>query len=93
MPNFDEDDSITAYWRDVRAMRQQCSAENRKNGPAILEQHGISFVTKNGGAHLIISHNGHMIDYWPGTKRFVFRTAEFKGHGVYKLLKLLGINL
>lgn len=79
------------YFRDVRAIKQQKRADNRKRGPEILAEHGISFQIRNDGAHLVVSHGGIVVDYWPGTGKFIFRDGD-KGRGVFTLLKRLGVK-
>lgn len=64
-------------------------ANNRASSPEVLRQRGIPFESKNGGAHLIVTLGELVIDFWPGTGKFITRGANSKtGRGVFNLLKL-----
>jgi hypothetical protein len=71
--------------------RKEKRAFNRERGPEILKEHGVSFAIKNNGAHLIVQHGGKVVDYWPGTGKFIFRDGG-EGRGVFTLLKALGMK-
>lgn len=64
-------------------------ANNRESSPRILAERGISFESKNEGAHLIVTIGGMVVDFWPGTGKFITRGPKSKtGRGVFNLLKL-----
>ena len=86
------DDSLGDYFRDVKTIKQQKRESNRIRGVELLNKHGIAFVAKNDGAHLIVTHNGRTADYWPGTGKFIFRDRG-KGRGIFSLLKIFGIEV
>lgn len=68
-------------------------ADNRDRSAAILDRLGVSFESKNGGAHLIVTHDGKTVDFWPGTGKFIQRQSGARhGRGVFNLMKLLGIQ-
>lgn len=67
-------------------------AGNRENSAEILTQRGVSFTPKNGGAHLIVNHNGKVADFWPGTGKYQVRGAGPYKRGVFNLLKDLGVT-
>ncbi len=64
-------------------------AANRQGSAEILTARGIEFESKNGGAHLIVRHNGKVADCWPGTGRWIFRGGAPSGRGVMNLLREL----
>lgn len=65
-------------------------ARNRASSPAILLSHGITFVSKNAGVHLIVSHNGKVVDFWPGTGKWIGRgNGAAVGRGVFNLIREL----
>jgi len=68
-------------WRDDGKRRR---ARNRENSPRILREHGISFVTRNDGAHLIVMDK---VDFWPGTGKWIVRETGRSGRGVYGLIR------
>lgn len=70
----------------MREYSQEKRANNRDGSKKILEGAGINFESKNFGAHLIVEN---IIDFWPGTGKFIDRRNKFKGRGVRNLLKQL----
>lgn len=88
----DDDDDMGAMWREVKALRAVKRASNREASATLLKSRGISFESKNWGAHLIVTHSGTIVDFWPGTGKFIFRNKSHKGHGIFNLLKLLHIT-
>ena len=59
---------------------------NRNNAPLILTEAGIQFQERNHGAHLIVSGSKCLIDYWPGTGKWISRKG-INGRGVRSLIK------
>ena len=57
-----------------------------------LKELGVSFEKKNGGVHLIVSHNNYVVDFWPSTGKFKFRNKSNYGRGLLSLIKQLGIK-
>lgn len=92
MATIDDDDSLGDYFRDLRAVQQQQRGTNRERGAEILLAIGVSFESKNFGAHLVVSHAGQTVDYWPGTGKYIFRNRTRKGRGIFRLLRALGIE-
>lgn len=82
-------------YRVLREISQEKRRENRENGAALLERAGVQFMTHNYGAHLIVTHRGRSVDFWPGTGKWATRSGGPKcsGRGVFKLLKFLGAEL
>lgn len=89
-------------WRAHQQAGQQRRANNRITSPRILATYGVSFTSHNGGGHLIIRHGDAVVDFWPGTGKYVPRTlgtiepggtltkADSKaGRGVRNLLRML----
>jgi len=50
-------------WRELKAERQLKRADNRDASARNLTDAGIPFETSNGGAHLIVSHAGLVVDF------------------------------
>ncbi len=63
-------------------------ANNRDSAPKALEGACISFESKNYGAHLIVSHKNVVVDYWPGTGKWIARKGK-KGRGIKNLINYL----
>ena len=72
-----------ALIRQLSVMRR---GENRIRGSERLTEYGISFESKNNGAHLIVEN---LIDYWPGTGLFIARKSKTRGRGMHNMLKTL----
>ncbi|MOA03684.1 hypothetical protein D3C78_1232040 [compost metagenome] len=67
---------------------QERRERNRKSSAQVLADRGIAFMSKNGGAHLIVSHEGEVADFWPGTGKFAVRGGK-SGRGVFRLIEIL----
>lgn len=55
-------------------------ARHRQSSPEMLRVAGIAFEAKNAGAHLIVSHNGQIVDFWPGTGLWRTRPHDKREH-------------
>lgn len=62
-------------------------ANNRESSPKILQERGITFELKNNGAHLVVTHNNKVADFWPGTGKYQVRGSGKYKRGVFNLLK------
>jgi hypothetical protein len=74
---------------DFKIMREAGKlkrASNRELSADYLKAYGISFESKNNGAHLIVMNK---IDFWPGTGRWIVRATKKRGFGVKNLVKRL----
>ena len=71
---------------------KQRRANNRAQSAKLLTGHGLQFESKNLGSHLIVTHKDRIVDFWPGTGKFVFRGKTKHHRGVFKLLNMLGVN-
>lgn len=63
-------------------------ANNRKQSAQLLTERGVEFESKSAGVHLIVTARDGLVDFWPGTGKFIPRFAGRKGRGVFNLLKL-----
>ena len=57
-----------------------------KASAKVLAEHNVSFSSKSGGKKLVVSHNGKVADFWPGTGDWCIRGAGFGPRGVFQLL-------
>ena len=74
----------------LREARQEKRRENTERSTALLNSRGVAFVSKNAGAHLIVSHRGVIVDFWPATGLWIPRdTRHPRGRGVKPLLTFL----
>jgi len=76
-------------WNEVG---QEKRRDNRETSRFLLEDKKIKFVNKNMGAHLIVTGKNGLIDFWPGTGKFIQRKPKRTGRGVFNLLKLCGLQ-
>lgn len=73
------------FWRYVNAARQEKRADNRESSPKVLKEKGIEFTEHNNGAHLVVKKGAELIDFLPGTGKWISRKGK-RGHGVFKLV-------
>jgi hypothetical protein len=46
---------------------------NREYGVSMLKKCGVTFSEHNNGFHLVVRHNGMVLDYWPSTGKWRLR--------------------
>ena len=85
----DIDRAVEIGWK---AESEERRAKNRQGSAELLAERGIQFEAKNMGAHLIVSHEGKVADFWPGTGKYIPRGGGRPGRGVFNLLKLLVVK-
>ena len=71
----------------MNVTRKQKKLNNIKSSRHILNRAGISVEVRNGGNHLIIHALRGIIDFWPSTGKFVWRSTQESGRGVFNLIK------
>lgn len=77
----------------LKAESIQRRATNRERSAALLTSLGVDFKSCNDGAHLIVTHEGTTVDFWPGTGKYKSRAPGTPyGRGVFHMLKLLGVD-
>jgi hypothetical protein len=74
-------------FRELREASKARRAANRELSTEMLKTAGVRFQVSNGGAHLIVDG---VVDFWPGTGRFIHRTTKASGRGVRNMLKTIG---
>jgi hypothetical protein len=81
------------YFDDLRAVSQDKRRKNREWSAEYLRKLGINFTTNNGGVHLMISQQETIVDFWPGTGKWIVRPTreqkKLEGRGVLNLVKEL----
>lgn len=63
---------------------QKKRAMNREASKRFLEHQDIEFEVKSGGSHLLVTGSKGLIDFWPGTGKWISRDGT-KGRGVREL--------
>lgn len=83
---------IGEMFNAMKKASQEKRASNRQSSADILKERGIAFEAKNMAAHLIVRHAGKVVDFWPGTGKWIdraFAQRVGKGRGVFSLLRYL----
>ena len=67
---------------------------HRTNSPQLLRDAGIAFEGFNAHAdgthaHLVVTHSGTVVDFWPGTGLWIVRDQARRGRGVFNLIREL----
>jgi hypothetical protein len=82
-----DDDDIGDVWRAHRQASQDKRASNREESARLLAIAGITFSSKNSGAHLVVTAGLKTIDFWPGTGLWQERGAKKGRRGVQSLIQ------
>lgn len=82
-----EVNETTEMWAEYKTERQEKRKKNRITSAQILADHDVTFSSSNAGAHLIVQGRNDVIDFWPGTGKYITRGGK-KGRGVFSLLRL-----
>lgn len=72
-------------FRTMRKYKKDKRKKNTNSSTLLLQSFGISFISKNNGAHLIIGN----YDFWPSTGLFIHRKTQMKGRGIFRLVELI----
>jgi hypothetical protein len=83
------DDDIRDLWAAHRELSKQKRASNREESARILREAGLTFTTKNEGAHLVVVRLAVVVDFWPGTGLWISRNPAKRGRGVQPLINFL----
>jgi hypothetical protein len=59
----------------------------RERAPQLLNEAGIPYQSRNGGAHLMVGTE--VVDYWPGTGQWHDRRSGKKGRGINSLMAFM----
>lgn len=79
-------------YREWDAAKKKKKLSNLEFSTEKLKQLGVEFESKNGGFHLVVNHDGKVVDFWPSTGKYKFRTRKKYCRGLKKLFKELGIE-
>lgn len=71
-------------FRGMQEASKERRANNREGSAELLVLAAVPFVSKNGGAHLIVDGR---IDFWPGTGLWMDRKSMKKRRGVQDLIR------
>lgn len=89
---MNDDYTMGDLFNAFRAKKTEKRQSNTKFSTDLLNSLGVSFVSNNGGAHLVIKHNASVIDFWPSTGLFIARGTAVKRRGVKNLLSALKVK-
>jgi hypothetical protein len=85
----DDDNDLAAMGYLFRARSKIKRASNREDSPKLLDEAGVTYTVHNLGAHLIVDGPECVVDFWPGTGKWIVRAGGPTGRGVLPLLKFL----
>jgi hypothetical protein len=74
-------------WEGWSERSREKRANNRNQSARTLTQFKIPFSSHNIGAHLIVKCGEQMIDFWPGTGKWIIRGGKDGKRGVMNLVK------
>jgi len=77
-------DDIADHYAALKERSRHKRQSNRDYAPIVLQREGISYISHNGGAHLVVEHR---FDYWPGTGLFMDRVTKLQHRGVRALVQ------
>lgn len=86
MARGEEDESMGAFWRDVKAARKEARDRYRQGTPKALErlaQAGIPHRCLDSGQHYRVDER---FDWWPSTGRWKALRSKAAGWGVSTLI-------
>jgi len=93
----DEEMTDSEMWAALKKRGQEKRASNREDSAQMLRDAGISFESKNLGAHLIVDGGAHgKFNFWPGTglwMRVGAKSAKRRNYGVRNLIHVLKGNV
>lgn len=84
----DDDMSDTEMWRALKKHGQEKRASNLTNSLQLLIDAKIKYTSRNGGVHCMVECATGIIDFWPGTGKFIQRGTKKQGRGVRAVLEL-----
>lgn len=88
------DEDIIAGFDAMREASRDKRSHNRQASRQRLDKCGVKYTSNNNGVHLVVTHNGHTVDFWPGTGKWIARnTQKTNGRGVGSLIWHLGMRL
>jgi predicted Ser/Thr protein kinase len=73
-------------WALKRKEKKFRKEHNRLCSTLYLNEHGIQYKSFNKGGHLVITHNAHIIDFWPSTGKWVVRSTKQAYRGIKELV-------
>jgi hypothetical protein len=79
---------IGDMFRDLKQASQEKRADNRELSAEYLLTRQMPFVSKSNGVHLIVEGKNCLVDFWPGTGKWISRSGE-KGRGVRNLVTFI----
>jgi hypothetical protein len=73
--------------------KQAKRAANRESGLMQIHKTGVAYTSHNAGAHIVITCARGIIDFWPGTGKYITRQWKggygLTGRGLRHVLRLI----
>lgn len=67
------DDDAGNLWDGLKARSQVKRSQNRISSAELLRAANIPFESNNMGAHLVVTAGSFVVDFWPGTGKWIAR--------------------
>lgn len=80
-------------WKQYNLIGQEKRRANRKSSGTILSENNVPFDSHNGGAHLVVRLNNFVVDFWPGTGKYIVRGSNTYKRGIFRMLRDIGAKL
>lgn len=80
------------YFEVFKILKERSKAKREENAISstiLVKEAGFEVEEKNHGLHLVVSFQGNTADFWPSTGKYIFRTKQAKGRGVFNLIKVM----
>lgn len=88
-----DDENLGDTFRAWDKQKQEKRASNRESSLMLIHKSGAAYTSHNAGAHIVISCAHGIIDFWPGTGKYITRQWKngfsIKGRGVREVLDLI----
>lgn len=73
--------------------KQEKRAGNRESSLMLIHKSGAGYTSHNAGAHIVVTCAHGIIDFWPGTGKYITRKWKngftLTGRGVRDVLQLI----
>ncbi len=77
---------MAEVFNDMKAYKKKKRASNTESSTEVLKSRGVDFESKNNSAHLVVTFDSIIVDFWPSTGKWISRSGR-SGRGVFKMLK------
>ena len=84
---------MAEMWEAYAERSKAKRASNRENSARKLYTLGIEYTIYNMGAHLVVKCGNGLIDFWPGTGKWIVRGQKNSKRGLLNLVNFCQAKL